>query len=87
MNGAHTQGPWSTVAYLDEHNGRGRNVLVTEGTKGALHRVHAANHCVAYTVPSLADARLIAAAPTMRDYIQEKANGGDLTARAILATL
>ena len=62
---AYTPGPWSIVAYLDEHDRRGANVLVSEGTLGAKHRVHSRNHCIAYTVPRLEDARLIAAAPDL----------------------
>lgn len=65
MNQKHTPGPWSIVSYLDEHDRRGKNALVTHNTQGARHRVHSANHCVTYTVPTLGDARLIAAAPDL----------------------
>lgn len=61
----HTPGPWHIVAHLDEHDRRGRNVLVSEHTPGAKFRVHAANFCPAYGIPQVADARLIAAAPDM----------------------
>ena len=69
-SGGHTKGPWSIVSYLDEHDRRGANVLVPHETKGARHRIHSANHCVAYTVPTLEDARLIAAAPEMLEALK-----------------
>jgi hypothetical protein len=61
----HTPGPWNTVAYLDERDRRGRNVLVSGDVEGAKFRVHGRNHTIAYTVPNKADARLIAAAPEL----------------------
>lgn len=54
-----TPGPWSVVSYLDEHDRRGRNVVVSHDTPGARHRIHSANHCVAYAVPNYDDARAI----------------------------
>ena len=60
-----TAGPWSVVAHLDEHDRRGRNVLVSDDTPGARYRVHGPNACVAYGVCTLDDARAIASLPDL----------------------
>lgn len=63
----HTPGPWHLVSYLDEHIRLGRNVLVGDDVEGAKHNITAANWTVALNVPNVADARLIASAPALRE--------------------
>lgn len=70
MTTKHTPGPWHVVAFLDEHDRRGRNVLVSEDTPGAKFRVHAAHFTPAYGIPVREDAHLIAAAPEMAQQLR-----------------
>lgn len=81
----HTKGPWR-VEEDDQYNGEW---LVRDGDDWYV--------CRCFTDPGFtsddedataeANARLIAASPTMRDYIQKRADAGDAEAAKILEDL
>lgn len=71
----HTAGPW--VSLYPE--------AFQVDAPGARTRIASLPHSV--SDQQEANARLIAAAPTMREYIERKAEDGDAEARAILETI
>jgi len=78
----HTPGPWFAkraggVGYFEWYVGRdGGNCSIAEDIADPMTRD-----------PSEANAHLIAAAPTLYEFAQAKARGGDLTAKAMLDSL
>jgi len=78
----HTPGPWFAKraggdGYFEWYVGRdGENCSIAEDIADPMTRD-----------PSEANARLIAAAPTLYEFAQAKARGGDLTAKAMLDSL
>ena len=78
----HTPGPWFAKraggdGYFEWYVGRdGENCSIAEDIADPMTRD-----------PSEANAHLIAAAPTLYEFAQAKARGGDLTAKAMLDSL
>ena len=78
----HTPGPWFAKragdgGYFEWYVGRdGENCPIAEDIADPMTRD-----------PSEANAQLIAAAPTLYEFAQAKARGGDLTAKAMLDSL
>ena len=78
----HTPGPWFAKragdgGYFEWYVGRdGENRSIAEDIADPMTRD-----------PSEANAHLIAAAPTLYEFAQAKARGGDLTAKAMLDSL
>ena len=78
----HTPGPWFAKragdgGYFEWYVGRdGENCPIAEDIADPMTRD-----------PSEANAHLIAAAPTLYEFAQAKARGGDLTAKAMLDSL
>ena len=81
MANQHTPGPWEVRSLI------GENLSVCDPSIGpGLYPL--AQSIEGHTErEQLANARLIAAAPTMYEYIKRQADLGDLTAQSILATL
>lgn len=68
----HTEGPWKPVKLND-----GTYMIDAHGHVTVCHMNDLSDE-------TEANARLIAACPTMFEYVQEKANGGDTDAQEIL---
>ena len=76
MSGQHTEGPWRANEY--------REVLDHDGRTICRAHLDSANKPIEMVE---ANARLIAAAPTMRDYVAKRAAAGDAEALQILEAI
>ena len=76
---AHTPAPWH-FKKLDMHDG-GHVVMFTAQNGQRTHRLDCAGEF------KEADARLIAASPTMYDYLVERAQSGDARAASIVEAI
>lgn len=89
MSSKHTPGPWEV-----SHGGHGSPHGFVIDEYFVLNRTVADDVAIAADIvdpatqmPSEANARLIAAAPTMYDFVQHAADHGDANAKAILEAI
>ncbi len=87
---AHTQGPWTIQETCREYNGDLMIVAMEAGDNG-VHvcqvTTNTKRNKINITEEQDANARLIAAAPTMREFIAKRASTGDVEAAALLENI
>lgn len=82
MSSKHTSGPWQ-VGFAD---GSGHS-YITDSQGRVVVRGGYDSHGIKHGVVKNSDARLIAAAPAMYDFVQHAADHGDANAKAILEVI